>query len=254
VHYGFTTAQWYFYRTAERHQLRLLQLRQQEARLQPGRPAETADALFGRVRFVGPGGEYQPGVIALDQFDALPVEYAVPVVTQLVLWLPFDDRLYWLLAELLNAQGEPDKALILMKDLSFGRRFNAPEFMEHRRVLLKHEELIKEFTDPKTSSMTKEQLLGVMLPRGVGLAPGADALLQEAGWCGVVRFFDAQRNSDQSSNGGPPPPPPPPPPAQEFWKPDVRHLVVSFLAGVAVTMLLVLQVRANRVRGKSAAG
>src|SRR5262249_33451320 len=153
-------------------------------RLQPGRTPETVDALFGRVRFVGPGGEYQPGVIALDQLDELPVE-SVPVVTQLVLWFPFDNRLYWLLAELLNAHPEPDKALTLMKDLSFGRRFNTPEFLAHRRVLLEHEEAIKLLGDPKTSATIKETLLGAVLPRGVGLAPGADPLLQEAGWLGV---------------------------------------------------------------------
>jgi tetratricopeptide (TPR) repeat protein len=263
VHFGYTAAQLYFYRTAERYQLRLLQLRQQESRLQPGRPPETVDALFGRVRFAGANGKYEPGGIALEQLDELPVE-SVPVVTQLVFWLPFDDRLYWLLAELLNAQGEPEKALTLMKDLSYGRRFSTPEFMEHRRVLLEQEEAMKQFMDPKSSAMTKEQLLGVMLPRGVGLAPGADALLQEAGWLGVFQHFDARskidspltddgkqpppgRNGDDTSGKGLTAPP-------AFWRPDVRHLVVSFLAGVAVTMLLVLQVRANRARGKTTGG
>src|SRR5262249_12018824 len=100
-------------------------------------------------------------------------------------------------------------------------------------------------------------LLGAMLPRGVGLAPGADALLQEAGWCGVVRAFEARRNEDpltRGREGGGTDQEAKPPPAQEFWKPDVRHLVVSFLAGVAVTMLVVRQVRAKRAGGKSAVG
>jgi len=260
VHYSFTAAQLYFYRTAERYQLRLLQLRQQESRLQLGQQPETLDALFGRVRFGGPGGQYEPGVIAPDQLDELPVE-SVPVVTQLVLWLPFDNRLYWLLAELLNAQAEPDKALALMKDLSFGRRFNTPEFLVHRRILLAHEEAIRQLADPKSSATTKEQLLAAVLPRGVGLAPGADSLLQEAGWLGVFGYFDARSKEsgiDVNPDGGKsktldgPGKDSAKPPA--FWQPDVRHLGVSFLAGVAVTMLLVLQVRASRARGKTAGG
>jgi tetratricopeptide (TPR) repeat protein len=262
VHFAFSPAQLYFYRTVERYQLRLLQLRQQEARLQPGRPAETVDALFGRVRFVGASGKYEPGVIALDQVDELPAE-CVEVVEQLVFWLPFDDRLYWLLAELLNAAGKPDSALILMKDLSYGRRFNAPEFMEHRRILLEQEEAIKLFTPPTGSptTVTMEQLFGVVQPRGVGLAPGAGALSQEAAWVNVVRFLEGRGNADSPLTGkgqddsqlnGSGPPPGKAPPA--IWQPDVRHLVVSFLAGVAVTMFLVLQVRASRARSKSAGG
>jgi len=262
VHFAFSPAQLYFYRTTERYQLRLLQLRQQESRLQPGRPAETVDALFGRVRFVGESGKYEPGVIGLDQVDQLPFE-CVDVVKQLIFWLPFDDRLYWLLAELLNASGQPDKALAIMKDLSFGRRFNAPEFVEHRRVLLEYEEAIRLFTDPKgiPTSVTMEQLFGVMMPRGVGLAPGVGALPPEAAWLDLVQFLEARRKeytpftdggqTHTGQNGDPQGGTSKAPP---FWQPDLRHLVVSFLAGVAVTMLLVLQVRASRARTKTAGG
>jgi tetratricopeptide (TPR) repeat protein len=260
VNVGFDMIQLRWYRRAERYYLRLLQLREQESRLQPARGAETVDALFGPLRFTGPNGQYEPGNMPSDQWEQLPGDWLM-LLTQLTLWLPFDDRLYWLMAELINVQGSegPQIAFQMMDELVYGRRFAARECLDHRRTLKQAEEMIGELTGDK-GRVNKEKLLGVVLPRGVGLAPGADPLLQEAIWCGLVQVFEAQRNGAiPPIETNPTPPPQPteggattPPPA--FWQPDVRHLVVSFLAGVAVTMLLVLQVRANRARGKTAAG
>jgi tetratricopeptide (TPR) repeat protein len=258
IQIGFDPVQLRWYRRAERFHLLLLQLREQENRLQVGRPVETVDAIFGRLRFNAPGGEYEPGRIPSDQWDQLPGDW-LPLLSQLVFWLPFDDRLYWLMAELVNGQGGPDIALQMMDELVYSRRFAGRECTEHRRTLKKYEEAITQLTGEK-GRVGKERLLGVVLPRGAGLAPGGGAMMQEVGWLVALDY------QQKIALGGPPIDPgnsptnggagaasnSPAPPA--FWQPDVRHLVVSFLAGVAVTVLLMLQVRANRARGKTAVG
>ena len=65
----------------------------------PGQP------LPQRVRFVGPSGKYEAGTIAPKQWGEVPSD-AIDVVMQLHLWLPFDNRLSWLLGELLNGLGD----------------------------------------------------------------------------------------------------------------------------------------------------
>jgi hypothetical protein len=57
------------------------------------------------VRFVGDGGKYEAGSIASAEKAKLPPD-AVEIIEQLLIWLPHDDRLFWLLGELLNARGE----------------------------------------------------------------------------------------------------------------------------------------------------
>ena len=94
----------WFYRV-EKYYLTLLRARLREERLAPGKPPETVDEIFPGVRFVGSDGTYQAGSIDPLQFARLPGD-ALPVVQQLVIWLPSDERLSWLLAEVLNANGD----------------------------------------------------------------------------------------------------------------------------------------------------
>jgi tetratricopeptide (TPR) repeat protein len=125
-----------WYHRAEGYQLKLLRSRAQEARAGvPGKEAETLDPLFPDVRFVGAGGKYEPGRIAYDEMDKLPSD-ALSIVQQLVLWQPFDDRLYWLLAEVYNANGEVWTACEIMDELAWVRKYAPPELKEHRRILL----------------------------------------------------------------------------------------------------------------------
>jgi len=80
-------------------------LRRAEQREKGARaPVEKWDDLF-HVAFTGPSGEYEAGNIAADQKEQLPAD-AVATVQQLLIWLPDDLRLYWLLGELYNAKGE----------------------------------------------------------------------------------------------------------------------------------------------------
>ncbi len=93
------------------------------------------DDLFG-VEFVGDDG-YQAGHIAAAQKENVP-EDAIAIVQQLLLWLPHDSRLQWLLAELYNANGDPGSALTLLRECIDPFRFRPALLDEHRRILEKH--------------------------------------------------------------------------------------------------------------------
>jgi hypothetical protein len=59
---------------------------------------------------------------------------AVLLVEQLLVWMPDDVRLYWLLGELYNARGDTGFALEIFSEIvNKGGRF--PALREHRRVL-----------------------------------------------------------------------------------------------------------------------
>jgi hypothetical protein len=68
---------------------------------------ETVDPIFrdakgDPIRFLNEKGEYEAGRIANADKEQMPRE-AVEYVQQLLLWMPGDDRLLWLLAETFNA-------------------------------------------------------------------------------------------------------------------------------------------------------
>lgn len=113
---------------AEQLHLKLVRLRQRE---RPG--AQALDALF-EVRFVGPRGVYQAGMLASEQRKNLPAG-AIAQVQQLALWLPGDARLLWLLAELANAHGDVGIAAAILDGcvLEFGLR--SEELQAHRKIL-----------------------------------------------------------------------------------------------------------------------
>ena len=60
------------------------------------------DAKDQPIRFLNEKGEYEAGRIADADFKLLPRD-AVEQVEQLLIWMPNDPRLLWLLAETLNA-------------------------------------------------------------------------------------------------------------------------------------------------------
>jgi tetratricopeptide (TPR) repeat protein len=255
---GLTADQLAWYRRAERVFLTLLQQRRQEVRLQPGRPPQTLDDLF-HVRFVGRSGEYEPGTLAADQTDALPIE-RVPLVSQLLLWLPFDNRLYWLLAELLNSQGDIESAVKIM-DVLVATNFNTPELWAHRKVLRQALPVAQELGGER-GPVTKEWLLWALAPRQPGLAPGAGPLLHEVGWAAA---FERLRGTDTlapapvaASPGGRTATADTAAPADKgqpaSWMPDWRPFVVGLATGVVLTVLAGLQFRQSRVRARKGVG
>ena len=115
---------------------KLLRLRRSEGRSPPSagqKPGHTLDDLFG-VRFVGESGQYEPGKLAAAEQAKLPKD-ALAIVQQLVLWLPDDTRLYWLLGELLNAQGDVADANVVLDECRYNRRFDAEELQQHHRLI-----------------------------------------------------------------------------------------------------------------------
>ncbi len=230
---GWTQAQLQHYRHVDRYYLTLLELRRREQLRAGGRPAPvtTVDELFPKVRFVGPSGEYEAGALAQASRDEVPVD-ATLIVLQLVVWLPFDDRLYWLLGELLNASGNVGLAYDVFDELVYARRMGARELARHRQVLRDAVQAYKAWGEPGTQLA----LLSALAP------PAAGGLTQAAA------PFAAQFKPQLPAVGpalGPgadtnPAAPPQPPPN---WLPDWRPLAVGFGAGVVVALLGALQWR-----------
>jgi tetratricopeptide (TPR) repeat protein len=94
---GFSKEQWAWYRRVEKYHLLLLKLRQREKLQDARRPATDVDALFFRFEFRGDRRPYRPGPLGPDHWFAEAPADAVAIVKQLLVWLPLDNRLYWLL-------------------------------------------------------------------------------------------------------------------------------------------------------------
>jgi tetratricopeptide (TPR) repeat protein len=122
-------------RTLEAAQLKLARLRQRESAGRPGRlrPPEDVDDLFG-VRYVGPSGQYEAGAIDPAEKAKLPAD-ATRTVQRLMIWLPDDTRLYWLLGELYNAAGDLDAASAVFNECVDSRRLDSPRLREHRQAV-----------------------------------------------------------------------------------------------------------------------
>jgi tetratricopeptide (TPR) repeat protein len=157
---GLTKEQLAWYKEAEKTQLKLVRARRKELSAQGGKakPPEAVDDLCG-VQFVGDDGTYQAGKIAAAQKEKLPKD-AVPLVEQLILWMPNDGRLYWLLGELLNADGDMASAKLVLDQCADGRRINAAELRQHRQVLA-------EAMAPKSWLPDRDKL--IMVGGGVGI-------------------------------------------------------------------------------------
>jgi tetratricopeptide (TPR) repeat protein len=140
------------YRKAESYQLKLLKLRVRESLNKKGsnNSFETVDALFDDgqkpphpVQFVGESGKFEPGRLAAAEKAKLPKD-AIDIVQQLLIWMPDDVRLYWLLGELYNAQGGAkniQNAQIILDELAGfgGQQVRAALLAEHRKELLNYD-------------------------------------------------------------------------------------------------------------------
>jgi len=261
IYPGWDSVQLNFYRKAEQYHLNLLLLRQAEARLEPARAGSLhLDNLFprigfnevtgkyeavGSIAFVGPSGEYEAGGISPAQYIEVPAD-AIPVVMQLLLWLPFDDRLHWLLGELLNASGDVVSAAALMKPVvnkpQDPQKWDAgapPELREHYRVLAAAAAAREKYSEGVQLTQDRYlnlKLLAALAPRGMGL--GAGDLIQEATWPAIVIVSEPPKAEAS---------PTPPAPAPASWLPNLWHVAVSFAAGAVVALLLGYQIRQARL-------
>jgi hypothetical protein len=123
---GWNEHQFAWYARCEKYQLRLAKVRYYEteklARLKKQldftRMLEDVDDLLvdpekepppEGPRFVTPDGKFEPGKIAAAEKAKIPRD-ALPVVQQLLVWMPEDARLIWLMGEVLNARGDVESA------------------------------------------------------------------------------------------------------------------------------------------------
>jgi len=117
----------------------LFKLRGAEARGAKVPPETERPDQIWPVHFVNDAGTYEPGKLAAAEKAKLPggdFPEAIATVQQLVLWFPFDVRLYWLLGEVYAAKGEFDSALKIMNEcVDSGRYSNRKVLMEHRELV-----------------------------------------------------------------------------------------------------------------------
>jgi tetratricopeptide (TPR) repeat protein len=235
---GWSTGSWIWYRRAESLYLKLLRLRQQEKqREETGRTTgprnQAVDPLFARVRFVGPSGRYEPGPFP-RLWEELPGD-APQLVLQLVLWQPADDRLYWLYGELLNAGDQQEAAYKVFDEIVWKRnRTDLTELVDHRLTLRRTLEDRKPWTLEWTVAF-----LTAVRPRGGLEPPGIGAAATETGPA-LWWYFD-WRKKNQTQPVAPPPEPDPGANLPANWLPDLRTVVVSFVAGALVAVLVGLQ-------------
>jgi hypothetical protein len=246
-----------WFRRVEMFQLELVRKRAQEARL--GTRGElTLDALFPRVRFVGPSGEYEAGALAAEQWNLLPAD-ALAIVKQLVLWFPFDDRLQWLLAELLNARADTQGALAYLSAIE-KRGTSCRELHRHRLALLEPNQVDTVMLAAGDQVAAEQAQLSLPV-LGPWLPPGASAVLISAGW--VAAFDKVQKGlAGQATPMAPAPStgdanakaatPSDDSRLQLTWFSNWPYMIVSFLAGAVITALLNLQLREMRRRKERA--
>jgi len=261
---GFSRPELAWYRRAELYALTLMELRNRErlgGRVRSPTDQPPPDHLFPReerdpakkLQFIGESGEYEAGGIAWKQMDRVPSD-AYQIVLQLMLWRPTDYRLYWLFGELLNAQGQVEGAYYVLNMLRSNTLWRSRELERHFRVLREAVGPYKElFTDINATGEDRRKqatLLWWLRPRGNLLPPGIGVLADEASGLALT--------TDTGGAAGPvlPPAPqvekaaPPPSPAGSAL-PDWRPMTVSFLTGIVVAILGILQWQQWRRRKKA---
>jgi tetratricopeptide (TPR) repeat protein len=149
---GFSPEQWQWFQRVEKYQLLLMRLRHREALRDTRKTFEDVDALFPNFTFQGNKDDYGPGPAGPGQWGAELPPDAPRIVEQLLIWLPLDNRLYWLLGEVLNAQGKVADAATVLDDLVAKRKYAPPGDLVH-----KHWRVLREAKSPGGEATTFEQ-------------------------------------------------------------------------------------------------
>jgi hypothetical protein len=193
------------YRRCEVLLERLMVNRLKEKKLQDEKKpvADTVDPIFldakeEPIRFLNEKGEYEPGRIAAPDKEQMPRD-SIELVEQLLIWMPNDERLLWLLAETFNAsamehQNKKGKSMaVLNANKIFQRllRFETPtkygrkEITERQAVLQVYVDAnpvdtiqppVEDPNDVKMTSLQWWRTLAVVF--ALGLAIGMFALWQ----------------------------------------------------------------------------
>ena len=239
-----------WYRRAEGYALKLLESRQHESRGNPGnRPAVTMDQLFGRPHTPA-GDDYEAQEEWWKLWGDLPPD-AFALVSQLLLWSPNDDRLYWQLGEILNSLGGATEADKIFDELANSRSLSGVrEFMRHRQALKQSLAVLAALAKVYGNDINKYQkdgqyLLLEVAPPPLLAAPGLGAAVAAVAPTAVALNYEIQDQQQQ--------PPPPPAVPKVGWLPDWQALFVSFAAGAIIATLGALQWMEWRKRGRLAA-
>ncbi len=237
---GWTPQRTVWYRRAERYYLTLLRLRDRET------VRWTAvDDLFPGVKFDALPPRYQAGSMAPQMFDKLPEE-APWMVEQLLVWDPTDERLYWLMGELLNARGDILSANVIFQDLFIRAKLTGlPVLRAHRNEL---DQAVKAQHAYLTAIEGKPylgyQVFSALQPRGGLVPPVVGSAAGEA--CFLLGPIRVQETlATQGGGPGPRIPVEPPPPRLLDW----RQITVSFVAGILTAILVRFQIQEWRRRG-----
>jgi hypothetical protein len=166
---GFTTEQLRWYRRAEEAYRDLLRSRGREA-AQRVREVRL-DPLFPKVQDLGKEENYKARMIDPEIAKELPPD-ALELVKQLLLWQPFDQRLFWLYAELENARGQAEVAAQALNQL-IDSGFASSEARAHRTVLLEATRQIPEEPPPWAPDWRS-----VLIGLGSGVLVGVLLVLQ----------------------------------------------------------------------------
>jgi tetratricopeptide (TPR) repeat protein len=239
-----------WYRRCERLQLALWEARLNEA--EAGKPAPpglyVAQDLFPGLRFVGPGGAYEPGALAVEMWDTMPPD-AVLLVLQLVLWWPDDTQLYWLYGELQGVNGQIEEALTVFDELVNARALQAPELRAHREAFKAVAGLMRQL---RGSPLTRAVVLWSVTPPAPLLPPVAGPLCNAVPH--VIAYARAAAEEEALKAGPAVGPqetgqtPGDQPPSVVSPLPDWKMVTVGFVAGVVVATLAGLQWREWRRR------
>lgn len=263
---GWTKTALQFYRECEQYNLRLLQFRKAKP-TEPSDPRATLDPFFpytpptaadlkpGRMfldaplpvqktplRFVDEEGNYSPGDLKREEADKIPAN-AANAILQLAIWQPRDQRLGWLLAELLNANGYVEAAAQMLETLALEVMWK--EVHSHLRVLRGAAELLRQLRRPLDHALLSGTVMMITPRASLGTPIAGDvayayAALAAPTW--VENYVPQQQPQPVEQT---------PTSSLPF---NVQHVVVSFVFGVLCAALLGMQWQAlKRRRAESAA-
>jgi len=167
---GFTTEQLRWYQRAEEAYRDLLRSRGQEA---ARRVREVRlDPLFPKVQALGSEENYKANQIDPEIAKELPPD-ALELVKQLLLWLPHDQRLLWMYAELMNARGQAEVTAQTLNQL-VDSGFSSNAVKAHRTVLLEATKPLPPDEPPPWAPEWRSVLIGL----GSGVLVGVLLVLQ----------------------------------------------------------------------------
>lgn len=242
IYPGWSQERLQFYRRAELHYLRLLQSRALEQR-RSARTTQDVDPIFPGVEFETTRGEYTPGEIPQRSRDRLPPD-AMQIVRQLRLWMPFDTRLRWLYAELLNAEGNIVEASNVMNSFT-EQGYRSNKRREHARILKRASELAQAMQRDFNETHRQYLFASLTLSNPSGNSPAES--FSRASIPALIKTF----TSDTGVVIPPSPPPPDDKPVGFFGMSPIQILLSGLAGGVVVGALLLFQIQELARRRKS---